>query len=176
MEIVEKQIRRNNIVIQGIEDGGNDNVKDKVKELFTRIGADVKIEKDITEIIRLGPYNPAKKRAVLVKLNGWEQKMKIYNQTKKLKGSNIWINDEFSRKVIQDRKELIPRLKEARDKGHSASLRYNKLIIDGVSYGIEDMSRIEPEIQESKKRATSEWSPQNDNQRKKKTMKMERKN
>ncbi|KAK9687960.1 hypothetical protein QE152_g35896 [Popillia japonica] len=47
---------------------------------------------------------------------------------------------------------------------------------NGVSYGIEDMSRIEPEIQESKKRATSEWSPQNDNQRKKKTMKMERKN
>ncbi|KAK9745122.1 Zinc-finger associated domain (zf-AD) [Popillia japonica] len=116
LEIVEKQIRRNNIVIQGIEDGGNDNVKDKVKELFTRIGADVKIEKDITEIIRLGPYNPAKKRAVLVKLNGWEQKMKIYNQTKKLKGSNIWINDDFSRKVIQDRKELIPRSKEARDK------------------------------------------------------------
>ncbi|KAK9738120.1 hypothetical protein QE152_g10146 [Popillia japonica] len=50
LEIVEKQIRRNNIVIQGIEDGGNDNVKDKVKELFTRIGADVKIEKDITEL------------------------------------------------------------------------------------------------------------------------------
>ncbi|CAH1266657.1 Hypp3480 [Branchiostoma lanceolatum] len=38
-------------------------------------------------------------------------------RAKYLKGSNIYINEDFSEKVRQKRKELIQKMKEARERG-----------------------------------------------------------
>ncbi|KAK4880782.1 hypothetical protein RN001_008928 [Aquatica leii] len=54
---------------------------------------------------------------------------KILNSAKNLKGSDIWIDEGYTKKVQEERKKLIPLLKEAREKGQTAYLIYDKLKI-----------------------------------------------
>lgn len=55
---------------------------------------------------------------------------------KQLKGTNIYLNKDFSDLVRQKRKELIQAIKEARQRGDIAYLRYGKLI-QGVLINVE---------------------------------------
>ncbi len=45
------------------------------------------------------------------------------SSAKKLKGTNIFINEDFS-EALQLRKELLPKLRAARDRGERAILKY----------------------------------------------------
>lgn len=65
------------------------------------------------------------KRPILVKLTKEGRKAMVLRNTKLLKGSNIWIDEDYSK-----RRELLTYLKEAKTKGHEAYSRNNKLIIN----------------------------------------------
>lgn len=47
----------------------------------------------------------------------------------KLRGSNIYLNEDYSEAVRLRRKELIPIMKAERAKGNIAYIRYDKLIV-----------------------------------------------
>ena len=47
---------------------------------------------------------------------------------KKLKGTEIYINEDFIDSVRKRRKELLPAMFEARKQGKIAFLRYDKLV------------------------------------------------
>ena len=92
----------------------------------------------------------------------WNKKLKIVRQAKNLKGTDIWIGDDYPKKVQEERKNLIPYLKRARQEGKNASIRYNKLIINGSEYAIECCEDEESERKNENKRTMSERSPEND--------------
>lgn len=46
------------------------------------------------------------------------------SSAKKLKGTNIFINEDFSEALQLRRKELLPKLRAARDRGERAILKY----------------------------------------------------
>ena len=48
---------------------------------------------------------------------------------KKLHGTNMFVNEDYSDRVIKKRTELTPKLKEARRKNQRAFLRFDKLVI-----------------------------------------------
>ena len=52
----------------------------------------------------------------------------VLNERKQLKGTNIFIREDFSDKVLDKRRELVPKMFEARRNGMVAYLRYDKLI------------------------------------------------
>lgn len=179
IEALEREIRRNNIVIQGIEDEneeGQEETENKIKIMLNKIGVEINMEKDIVEVNRLGAYKPNKDRPISVKIRKWSKKMEICRNAKNLKGTNIWIGDDFSKKVQEERKALIPHLKEARKQGHKALLMYNKLMVNGEAYKLEDLE--ETTAQKDNKRTASERSPGNEeqNQQLRKITRMSRKN
>jgi hypothetical protein len=47
----------------------------------------------------------------------------------KLRGTNIYLNEDYSEAVRLKRKELIPIMKAERSKGNIAYIRYNRLIV-----------------------------------------------
>ena len=51
----------------------------------------------------------------------------MLEKAKKLKGTNIFINGDFTEAVQQKRRDLMPALKAAQDKGEIAYLRYDRL-------------------------------------------------
>lgn len=184
LEQVEREIRRNNIIVQGladIDEEKQEEVTKKVQEMLRDIGVEINPDADIKEITKLGTFKTNKKRPILVKLQTRNKKMEIFERTKELKGKDIWINDDYTKKVQEDRKHLIPHLKQAKQLGHRAYLRYNKMIVNGRAYGAEDFENTEKKEKENqgdKKRTVNERSPESEelNQQLRKITRTERKN
>jgi hypothetical protein len=138
LEMIEREIRRNNIIIQGMVDqerGDHAETREKVQEVLRKIGADlVNANMDIAEVSKIGTYETRKKRPILIKLRTRQCKLLILKRTKNLKGTDIWITENFTRTVQQERKQLIPHFKQAKQDGHKVLIKYDKLIIEGKVY------------------------------------------
>lgn len=141
----------------------------KLKETFNQ---DLKIKMedyDISKIYRLGNRKKEsnKPRPVLCTfINNWK-KTEIIKNKKNLK--TIYIAEDYSKDVLEKRKELQAKLTEERQKGNIAYLKYDKLIVKENNYN-----------QEKRKREMS-TSPSSDNNQPKKqqtvnTMKINRTN
>ncbi|KAK9889453.1 hypothetical protein WA026_004721 [Henosepilachna vigintioctopunctata] len=105
------------------------------KKRETQKGRIVKLERTIRTkniIIKriideeLGRYKVNRTRPVLVKLLKENKKIKIMKNAKQLKGTEISIDEDLQKNVQEERRALIPQLKEARNKGHKAIIKYNK--------------------------------------------------
>lgn len=132
-DYIENQSKRNNIVIDGIPDVPTeswDESQHKAKEL---LADHLKMDPKLVEIERahqMGKYTVnGQPRPVIVKLMCYKDKEEILKQAKKLKGTNFFINEEFSERVRQRRKELLPQLRETRKQGNFAFLKYDQLIV-----------------------------------------------
>ena len=80
---------------------------------------------------RIGKPEAARNRprSIVVKFMNFKDKAAVMQRAKNLKGTKMFINDDYTDAVRLKRKELMPKLKEARDKGDIAYLRHDKLII-----------------------------------------------
>ena len=193
LDNIERDLKRKNLIIKGVADAEEEKNEDlaiKVENLLEKMGVNINLARDIDEIKRFGLFHKDKKRPILIKLLTWNKKMEILQQAKTLKGTNIWIDQDYTKKVQNERKQLIPYMKQAREQGKKASLKYNKLIINGMAYGSENLESSEEgnsrsigndremNNEENKKRTISERSPESEkfNEQLKKISKHSKKN
>lgn len=171
IDVLEKEIKRRNIIIKGIVDGEEESeveLKDKVMEVMNKMGVKLKINEDIDEMKRIGKFAKNSNRPIIVKMLRIKTKIEVLKATKNLAGTKIWIEDDFTRRIQNERKRLIPHLKKARIEGEKAQLKYNTLVINGKRYKIEDFPKEEEELvqkyEEKTKlaRTMSERSPEHD--------------
>lgn len=138
IESLEREIRSKNIVVKGVLDEERENentTKEKIGIVMQKIGVCIEEERDIDDIRRIGKYRNDRNRPILVKLTKSSTRSKILKSARELKGTEIWIDEDFPKNIQEERRTLIPQLKMARDKGYRAVLKYNKLVIDGEIYG-----------------------------------------
>ena len=86
---------------------------------------DVKIER----AHRVGRKRSDKPRTIVCKLLHYNDKEKILENLGKLKGSNIYINEDFSEETTQIRQDLFRQCKLLRDDGKFANVVYNRLVV-----------------------------------------------
>ena len=55
--------------------------------------------------------------------------MAVLGKGKDLKGTNIYVNEDYTEAGRQKRRELIPAMKTARERGDIAYIRHDKLIV-----------------------------------------------
>ena len=125
---IEDRSRRNNIRIEGVvqesyeswdqtETMVNNLLKDKLEI------ENVKIER----VHRAGRTNEEKTRTIVCKLLDYKDKLKIMQNRKKLKGTNIYINEDFSKETREHRKKLWEEVKVLRSQGEIAYLNYRSI-------------------------------------------------
>ena len=56
------------------------------------------------------------------------------SKAKNLRGTDFAIARDFPKEIADERKLLVPILKDAKNNGHDAKLIYNKLLINGQLY------------------------------------------
>ena len=71
--------------------------------------------------------NNERPRTIASKLLNYKQKEEILRNTKKLKGSNIFINEDFCYETMQYRKRLWEEVKKSQDK--IAYLNYRSIVV-----------------------------------------------
>ena len=90
--------------------------------------------------------NKTRPRAVLVKLSTPTVKYEIYKHVKALKDHDTWkkiyISDDLTREVAEERKVLRTLAAFARDKGHRATVRGGALILDDMKYTYNEIDNL----------------------------------
>ena len=133
MDYVENQTRRNNLLIDGVSDSKSESWSEIEINVKKVISDHLKIDSKLIEIERshrTGKYDHAgRPRPIVVKLLRYKNKEEILKRAKSLKGTNIFINEDFSENVRMKRKNLLPQLREERKKGNIAFLKYDQLVV-----------------------------------------------
>lgn len=125
---LEWEKRENNLIFYGFEEPTNykTNIIDMIIQTLNDSGIEMS-KRDINKAFRIGKAN-GKARPILVKiLNVWKKNEILKNKSRLPK--NIFVNEDFSKEVLEKRRELIPQLKEERKKGRLAYIKYDKLVV-----------------------------------------------
>lgn len=166
IESLDRELRRKNLVIKGVndkEDEKREETKEETEKILQKIGVNIDMKTEIDEIKRLGRYKEGRQRPILMKLTTGNSKMRVLQKTKELKGTNVWIEEDYTKETQEERRRLIPHLKEARRQGLKAQLRYDKLLIEDKIYEAKELEEIKSTNEQidtrKNKRTVSERSP-----------------
>ena len=72
--------------------------------------------------------NTNRPRTIVVKLLRFKDKTKIFQNANKLKGQNLFTNNDFSKATLELRKDLMVEVKRLRELGKIAYLNYTKIV------------------------------------------------
>ncbi|KAJ8719894.1 hypothetical protein PYW07_011937 [Mythimna separata] len=130
LQNLERQARKNNLVFFGVEE--NENSYESLeknfitwveKYLFVKINYN-----DIQEIKRIGKKED-RVRPLVVSFSTLGTKIKILKQKRSLKDTNYYFKEDYPKHVLEKRKELQEQLQLEKEKGNTAKIIYDKLII-----------------------------------------------
>lgn len=137
-DFLDNQARRTNIVIDGIPEAEKENGSDSEEKVLALIKDKLDLDPNgigIDSVMRVGKVNKSddgtmtRPRPIVVKFHRIKDRDTVLRSAKKLKGTRIYINEDYPEAVRQKRKELLPKMREARQRGDIAFLRYDKLVI-----------------------------------------------
>lgn len=144
MKSLELQNRRNNVLIHGVEENEH-NILDLLNnsvQLLKDTGAEV-TSSDIDRIYRLGRKSEeGKPRPILITTTTSFKKHEILKNKKKMI-NNSYITEDFTKETLEKRKLLQAELKQAREAGHQAIIRNNKIVIKGMKENKDKRRRSE---------------------------------
>lgn len=131
---LELEARKNNVIIYGVEEKEKDS-KELMEMVMSTLNNAYKnlnlVEWDkweINNLNRVGRKIEGKPRPIKITLTlGW-RKTELLKNKKKI-AEHIYISEDFPKEVLEKRKELIPKLNEARKAGKFAILKYDQLIV-----------------------------------------------
>ena len=78
-----------------------------------------------------GKTSSNKPKTIACKLQSYKQKKEVLKNVKKLKGSNVFINEDFCFETMQRRKELWEEVKRLGSEGQIAFLNYQSIVVKG---------------------------------------------
>lgn len=133
MAEMEDRCRRNNLRFDGIEENGNETWEESEEKLKAFLKTKLGIENNVTieRAHRTGKLDGEKPRTIIAKFLSYKTKTKVLKEfkEKKLWEEHLYINEDFSTKTREKRKELFKKAKELRNLGKYAHVVYNKLIV-----------------------------------------------
>lgn len=137
VDYLENQSRRNNLVLYGCPEDEHENwyisekiVIDTLSQYLAVDLADWEIERAHRVGTRPG------KRPIVFKLLNFKTKTAILKNSRRLRGTNMAISEDFSDAVKRSREYLKQHLISAKGDGCHAFLRFDKLIINGETWTV----------------------------------------
>ncbi|CAH0404950.1 unnamed protein product [Chilo suppressalis] len=132
LQNLERDIRRNNLIMHGVKETENADVIDLVLKTLNIACEKAGIENwdkwEISDARRLGKATPNKIRPILISVTlAWRKTQMLKN--KKSLPQNVYISEDYSKDVLNKRKELKIQQQEEIKQGKQAYIRYDKLII-----------------------------------------------
>ena len=96
---------------------------------------------------RVGRPRPdTKPRKIVARFLNYKDREAVFKANKKLHGTNMFVNEDYSDRVIKKLTELMPKLKEARRKNQRAEVWSELVIYDNpVNSGSTDGERVSVE-------------------------------
>ena len=135
---IQSQSMRNNLIFSNIEEaptGSSEDCEQVIRNFLCdkmKIANDLVKEMKFERVHRIGDHSRRDRpRSIVVKFNLFKERELVRKSGVALKGTKFYVNEQFPKEVTSKRKELLPKMKEARQSGHKAWLSYDTLYIDG---------------------------------------------
>ena len=129
---IEDRCRRDNLRIDGLQEVENETWEQTENILKGMIQEKLEIQDiNIERAHRVGSTSNTSPRTVVAKFSSFNGKQLVLSAAKKLKGQNIYINEDFSKKTMDIRKEKWKSVKSLRSQGKYAILVYDKIVVKG---------------------------------------------
>ena len=136
IDYLENQSRRNNLRIDGVKERAEETWADTEQALRKVLETDLKMPADHVKAIAIerahrtgGAQNADRDRTVVVKFTNFKERDSVLQAARANRPRGVFVNEDFSMRVVSRRKELIREMKEARDRGKIAYLSYDRLVI-----------------------------------------------
>ena len=133
----ENRERRANLVFKGVQEHKEEFSSETEEILKTFIQDYLKFSPvEIARAQRIGKYNSNSKfpRIIIVKFMKESEKKRVLQNKNNLRGTNYFIEEDFSWEVRQIRKKLLERAKLERQNGKKTMVRNKSLFIDGIKW------------------------------------------
>lgn len=127
--VMEREKRKYNLVFFGIEENGKSEAElvDYLKDIIIETGTHLN-NQEISNIYRIGKNKNVKNRPVVISVTTlWKKHMILKNKSKLPPG--VYIKEDYSKEVLEKRKQLQAQVEEERKKGNVAFLKYDKIIV-----------------------------------------------
>ena len=126
---LEDRSRRNNIRIDGIKEHNKESCEECERRVHSMLKERLDIENvEIERAHRGGRKSRSKPRTIVCKLLRFKDKQNILRKAKLLKGTNIFINEDYCQDTVEYRKELWEEVKVLRSQGKIAYLNYRCIV------------------------------------------------
>lgn len=145
---LEDRSRRNNLVVFGIPEPENETheaLKEKMVDSIFRDKLGVTV-RSVERIHRLGARREGKTRPVIMKLFNSSEKAEILKNCRKLKGTRISINNDYSQATIERRRLLWASARSEKESGSKVQLIHDKLKINSDLYFWNDGSKCRERV------------------------------
>lgn len=136
-EKLEKELRKNNVIIFGLENPQENCCDYVISKLNTLLGVNI-TRNDINNLYPIGKQTI--KRPIIVKFTSYLTKQEVLKNGKKLKNTNISIADELTLEERREKKILWQHLKKAREAKLNAFIKSNRLTINGTVYTAQQLA------------------------------------
>ena len=135
---IERRVRKNNIIIFGIEEIQQNIIEDVAKILTELLNIEIS-SADINDAYTIGKSKNKNGKPIIVEFISYQKKISVLKEAKTLKGNKIFIAHDQCPEDQTTRKTLYKHLKDARAKGQQAYIKGNRLIIDSEAYTVENL-------------------------------------
>ena len=126
---LEDRSRRNKIRIDGIKEHNKESWEEGERRIHSMLKERLDIENvEIERAHRTGRKNINKTRTTVCKLLRFTDKQNILRKAKRLKGTNIFINEDYYQDTVEYRKELWEKVKVLRSQGKIGYLNYRSIV------------------------------------------------
>uniref|UniRef100_A0A8D8VP72 Uncharacterized protein n=2 Tax=Cacopsylla melanoneura TaxID=428564 RepID=A0A8D8VP72_9HEMI len=129
-------VKRRNVVIYGIKEDEDESWEQIMNQVLSILNTVMQMDVQRSEIdncYRLGKRNhkyPG--RPLLVKFVTEWRKVEMLKKGHKLKGRKLWVDEDYTKEVMERRKELIPKMMGIRKSGKFAILKKDKIFVNGI--------------------------------------------
>jgi hypothetical protein len=103
---------------------------------------DIKPQPQILHAHRLGNPNATRSRPIKVTFAKPDERQSVWKSKKGLKGTNVFINEHFTREVKYARRALFPYMQLARDRGENAYISFDRLTIGTKVYSVDKLCEL----------------------------------
>lgn len=145
LDDIEGQARRNNMIVYGLAEEGQESWEDTEVKVRAFFKEDMGVQEvlSIERCHRLGPKRRGHtSRPIILKFSFFKDKTRVMKKASTLKGKAISVSDDFTRAVRARRKLLVPHLKYFRNKNKKASISLDKLNVEGVTFVVNEEREV----------------------------------
>ena len=129
-EKMERQFKDNNLIIFGMKQKKNESGHECEQSVRTLISEKLQLSDDIL-LEKVHRLSAKEDSPIIARFTERRQKTAVLKARQKLKGTDIFVNEDFTERVRDVRRKLMPVLRDARESGKKATLVYDHLIVDG---------------------------------------------